>query len=404
MPNLFEKLLGWTAKKALGSAKVVQLPSASASGASLGRGVNSCALTRPGVRSFALAASKLRPVVSGTANPRIARALRWRPNELETTSQFIAHVATILKVCSCAFIFPVKDRIGRVSGYMPVVPSTASAWMDRESGDVWVDATMPDGSRMTVPIKEIGILKTDVLMNAAFGDGNHPAVPLIEQATSTVGSVVSAISNSARILYIAKANGIVSDDDLEKTRDRFAKSMLSDGNDTPLAIYDQKLDALERVEPRDFVADAKQMDIVLRQVYDYMGTNEAILQRSWNEEQWTAYYEGEIEPFAIQLSEVLTTMTFTDIEISNGNAVEFRADRLQYATTASLTNLVSAMVDRGVMSLERARYLVGEDGDAGGTYVIRGEYVGIDGLGRLVEGNDGGATPREEEGGEQNGR
>ena len=67
---------------------------------------------------------------------------------------------------------------------------------------------------------------------------DDPLAPVVGQAMATVESVTGAIRDSAQILYIAKANGIVADDDLKETRDRFARDMLStDGNGTSLAVY-----------------------------------------------------------------------------------------------------------------------------------------------------------------------
>ena len=37
-------------------------------------------------------------------------------------------------------------------------------------------------------------------------------------------------------------------------------------------------------------------------VFNYFGTNAGILQNKYTEDEWNAYYEGKIEPFAIQLS------------------------------------------------------------------------------------------------------
>ena len=57
-----------------------------------------------------------------------------------------------------------------------------------------------------------------------------------------------------------------------------------------------------------------------------------ILQNKFNEETWNAYYEGKIEPFAIQLSLVMSNMAYTDRELACGNMITFSANRLQYAS------------------------------------------------------------------------
>lgn len=380
MAGFLKRLLGWETERPRmhGTAQLLEVPGSAASAQPPADAFDSWP-ARASVRAFASACSKLRPVVSGSANHAVRRALEWRPNALQTTSQFLAQTATILKLCTSCLILPVRDRAGAVCGFWPLIPASARLYL---VGSVpWVDALAPDGSRVTCQVAECGVLRTDQFRSATWGDGNGPLAPVVGQAMATVESVTGAIRDSAQILYIAKANGIVADDDLKATRDRFARDMLStDGNGTSLAVYDQKLVDLERVEPRNYAASSEQMQLVLSQVYGYFGTNEDILQSKWDEKTWTAFYEGQVEPFAVQLSQVLTCMTFTEGERARGNRIEFRSDRLQYATTAALTNLISNMVDRGVMSIERARELLGDD--TGGTFVIRGEYVGLDSVGR----------------------
>lgn len=397
--GFLKSLLGWETERprAHGTARLLEVPNSSASAQPPADAFESWP-ARASVRAFANACSKLRPVVTGSANRAVRRALEWRPNALQTTSQFLAQTATILKLCTSCLVLPVRDGAGAVCGFWPLVPASARLYL---VGDVpWVDAFAPDGSRVTCPVAECGVLRTDQFRSQMWGDGNGPLAPVVGQAMATVESVTSAIRDSAQILYIAKVNGIVSDEDVKATRDRFARDMLSSDNGTSLALYDQKLVDLERVEPKNYAASSEQMQLVLSQVYGYFGTNEAILQSKWDEETWTAFYEGQVEPFAVQLSQVLTCMTFTEGERARGNGIEFRADRLQYTTTATLTSLISNMVDRGVMSIERARDLLGDD--TGGTFVIRGEYVGLDSVGRPDASPQGDPAPGGggEEGGE----
>lgn len=399
MAGFLKRLLGWDTERPRlhGTAHLLEVPGSSAAAQPPADTFDAWP-ARASVRAFASACSKLRPVVSGTANHAVRRALEWRPNALQTTSQFLAQAATILKLCTSCLILPVRDRAGAVCGFWPLIPSSARVYL--VDAVAWVDAHAPDGTRVTCPVSECGVLRTDQFRSSAWGDGNAPLAPVVGQAVATVESLTGAIRDSAQILYIAKANGIVDDEDLKKTRDRFARDMLSaDGNSTSLALYDSKLVELERVEPKNYAASSEQMQLVLSQVYGYFGTNEDILQSKWDEKTWTAFYEGQVEPFAVQLSQVLTCMTFSEGERARGNRIEFRADRLQYTTTATLTNLISNMVDRGVMSIERARELLGDD--TGGTFVIRGEYVGLDSVGEPDADPQGDpAAPGGEEGGD----
>ena len=93
---------------------------------------------------------------------------------------------------------------------------------------------------------------------------------------------------------------------------------------------------------------------------------------------WNAYYEGKIEPFAIQLSLVMTNMSFTERERACGNAIFFSANRLQYASNATKLSVSTQLFDRallnrnGVMDIWNMAHV--EDGEK---YYIRKEYTEI---------------------------
>ena len=93
-----------------------------------------------------------------------------------------------------------------------------------------------------------------------------------------------------------------------------------------------------------YTPNALQMQHIQENVCTHFGTNMDILQNKFDENTWNAYYEGKIEPFAIQLSLVMTNMSFTERERACGNAIFFSANRLQYASNA--TKLSAGLTER----------------------------------------------------------
>ena len=83
------------------------------------------------------------------------------------------------------------------------------------------------------------------------------------------------------------------------------------------------------------------MKRIEKAVYTYFGTNEAILTNSFNEEQWLAYYEGVIEPFAVRVGEAMTNMVFSATEQMHENRISFSSNRLEYASANSKRQLIS---------------------------------------------------------------
>jgi hypothetical protein len=105
---------------------------------------------------------------------------------------------------------------------------------------------------------------------------------------------------------------------------------------------------VERIEPKDYVPNAAQTDRTIERIYSFFNTNKKIVQSDYNEDEWNAYYEAEIEPEVVQMHQTYTTGIFTRKERGFGNRIEFEANNL---SCASLTTKLAfqAMVDRGAM-------------------------------------------------------
>ena len=110
------------------------------------------------------------------------------------------------------------------------------------------------------------------------------------------------------------------------------------------------------------------MDRAKERIYSYFGVSEGIIQSKFSEDEWNAYYENTIEPFAIQLSEEFTEKLFTQHEREFGNEIIFEANRLQYASTNTkiavgrfLTDIGGATLDQ-ILEIFNMAPLGGEEG------------------------------------------
>lgn len=94
-----------------------------------------------------------------------------------------------------------------------------------------------------------------------------------------------------------------------------------------------------------------------------------------NGDELDAFFNGAIEPFAIQFSEAMTKVIFSERERSLGSYLLATANRLQYMGMAAKVSMAQQMLDRGVMSINEARELFNYAPVEGGELrTIRGEY------------------------------
>ena len=88
---------------------------------SFGGGVYESELVRAAIGARATHISKLKVDVLGSAKPALRNKLRHGPNQFQTWSQFLYRLSTILDIHHTAFITPVYDELGEVSGiYCPL--------------------------------------------------------------------------------------------------------------------------------------------------------------------------------------------------------------------------------------------------------------------------------------------
>ena len=100
-------------------------------------------------------------------------------------------------------------------------------------------------------------------------------------------------------------------------------------------------------------------------------------------EDLEAFFDGAIEPFAIQFSEAMTKALFSERERAQGSYLIANANRLQYMSTSAKVQMAKELGDRGAILIDEIRELFNysplPDG-AGQVAPIRGEYKATDTL------------------------
>ena len=357
-------------------------------------GLYEMALTRAAIHARANLASKLKPEISGTARKSLESVLQYRPNPYMDTTKFLYRISTILDTNNTAFIVPIEDEAGALVGYYPVVPQVAEV-VDKD-GVPYVRYTFGNGKRKAIELSRVGILTKYAYRNDFFGESNNVLKPTLQLMHAQDQGQLTAIRNSAVVRYIARLGTILKDADVDKIREEFAEKNLNpDTNQSGLIVQDGKIAELTPVKSEQYTINADQMRIIQDNVYQYFGVNSAILENNYTEDQWNAFYEGAIEPFAVQLSLVMTNMTFTPREVAFGNEIMFTANRLQYASNSTKRTLIYNLLNCGVMTRNEAREILnlprieGPDGDK---YYMRRDYAevgSVSGLGGAQIVDDG---------------
>lgn len=328
---------------------------------------------RSAIDALARHTSKLAFTVSGAAKPALQTQLKHGPNQFQTWSQFLYQSRTIYEVDTTLFIVPVFDRFGDITGVFPITPSNADVM--ENNGTIYLRYQFRDGQIAAIEMENCAILTKFQYQKEFFGDGNSALQDVMDLIKIQNQGIKEGIKNSASFRFMAKHKRVVDPDDLEKEQNRFTEKHLA--GKSGFLLFSGEYDDIRQIESKPFVVDAEQQKLIDTNVANYFGVNEDVMQNKATGDSWSAFYEGAIEPFSIQLSECLSKMLFTYRERSQGAAIMFTSNRMQYMSNADKLNVSAQMADRGIMNRDEIREIWNlppiPDG-TGQAYIIRGEY------------------------------
>ena len=341
-------------------------------------GIYESELIRSAINARAVHISKLKFESTGSARPALQGKLKKGPNQFQTWSQFLYRLSTVLDVHNTAFIIPIYDKYGEISGIFCPLPANVEIVQYADKPYLRYDFQW--GERAAIELDYCGILTKFQYKNDLIGENNHALLPTMDLIHMQNQGIQEAVKSSATYRFYAQVNNFSKAEDLAKERKRFSEENFSrEAEGGGLLLFPNTYTNINQVKSQPYTIESDEMKLIEKNVYQYFMINEDILQNKAFGDAWSAFYEGAIEPFAVQFSEVMTKMLFTFREQSQGNSVMLTANRLQYMTNRDKLNVSSQLLDRGIMSINDVRDIWNlppvEGGDA---RIIRGEYWNAD--------------------------
>ena len=321
------------------------------------------ATVRAAVDAWARNAAKIQPRHIRRSGGRredvgdnINRILQSRPNPYMTAYAFYYRVAAQFIVYNNAFILPVFDG-GRLVALYPINASRVD--LVEYMGGMYARLTFATGSVYTCPYEQLVHLRRHYLDNDIFGDDNRPLIPTLETADSFNKSMSKFAQLVAVIRGILKATTVTKSEDLNKRRDEFIRDNLRmENNGAGVIVTDQKYDYTP-ITDKSVPLPVGQLEFVRREIYDYFGVNEDIVQNKADAEKMDAFYRGQLAPFFMQLSQGLTNAIFTDREQSHGNEILAELDRIQFETLDKRVAAAQYLTNIGALTLDQVLDIFG---------------------------------------------
>ena len=345
---------------------------------SFGGEVYESELIRSVINARATHISKLRVETKGAARPALQNKLKHGPNQFQTWSQFLYRLSTILDVHNTAFICPIYDEYGEPSGIY--IPLPQRCVIVQYNNVPYLRYEFSNGNRAAIELDYCGIMTKYQYRNDFLGESNFALLPTMDLIHIQNQGIQEGVKSAATYRFMAQLSNFAKAQDLAKERKRFTEeNLMSDADNGGLLLFPNTYSNIQQINAKPWVVDAEQMKVIRDNVFEYFGVNEDVLQNKAFGDAWSAFYEGAIEPFAIQFSEVMTKMLFTLREQTQGNMVTATANRLQYLSNSEKLNVSSQMLDRGIMSINDIRDIWNlPPVDGGDARIIRGEYWNAD--------------------------
>ena len=311
-------------------------------------------LVRAAINTMATHISKLNVETRGSAKPKLQTKLKHGPNEFQSWSQFMARAATIYFCNNTVFITPIWDDYGEISGVYTPLPQNCEVV---QYGKVpYLRYKFGNGQMAAVELEYCGIMTRMQYRSDFFGESNAALLPTMDLIHIQNQGIKEGVESAATYRFMAKVGNFTKPEDLAKERKRFTTENFSkEADGGGLLLFPNTYTDIKQLDAKPWVIDDKQMEIIKANVFEYFGVNEDILQNKFSSDTWSAFYEGCVEPFALQFSEVMTKMLFTFREQTEGNLVMATSNRLQYMSNADKLSVSAQMADRGLMTRNEIR-------------------------------------------------
>lgn len=323
--------------------------------------------------------SKLKVEFVGTAKPELTKRLRIKPNPWDTWSQFLYRVNTILDATNNCLLVPIYDDDMNKIGFYPVLATDIKVVEYKD--ELWLRYKFRSGMKVAAcRMSEAALLRKFQFKQDFFGEGNGAIDETMDLMTIQKQGIKEAIKTTSSYRFMAQSSNFTLAQDLEKEQTNFSERNFGSeakAKKGKVLLFPNTYKDIKQIDIKPYTPDKDQMELIDKNVFEYFGVSEDILQNKAVGDAWTAFYEGAVEPFAIQFAETFKFALYSMNEINRGADVFASTNRVQYMSFADKKNYVEGGLDRGILTINEAREVYNLprlDSEIGDRFIARGEY------------------------------
>ena len=214
---------------------------------SFGGGIYESELIRAAINARATNISKLRVEIMGTAKPALQNKLKHGPNQLQTWSQFLYRLATILDVHNTAFIVPIYDEYGEISGVFTPLPKKCE--IVQYGKKPYLRYEFAWGEKAAIEFSYCGIMSKFQYAHDLFGESNQALMPTIDLIHIVDQGIEEGVKSAASYKFVAQVSNFTKAEDLAKERTRFSEENFGrDANAGGLLLFPNTYKDIRQVD------------------------------------------------------------------------------------------------------------------------------------------------------------
>lgn len=309
--------------------------------------------------------SKLRPKHIRTladdnqenVNSSINRLLKFSPNPLMTTSEFLEKCVWLREVNYNCFIYPeynINEQGKRIyTSFYPLKPTNVDFLQDL-TGELFIKLTFQSGDDFTFIYKDIIHWRKDFSFNEYMGgdvNGNPDNTQLLKMLNinnTIIEGVDKAVKSSLTINGIIKVNTMMDDDKQKAEREKFEAKIKA--SESGIIAMDMKGEYIPINKNNPVVVDPQILKFVESKIIQNYGVSVPILTGDFTDEQYQAFYEKTLEVDINSLGQAFTKTLFSDREIETGNEVIFYAQQLLFSNIKNKIAVADILGNRGALT------------------------------------------------------
>ena len=283
---------------------------------------------------------------------KLNRLLQVRPNSVMSAYDFLYKFVTRLFLYNNSFAYLDRDERGVLRAIYPITATNVEILTDA-AGTLFCGFMLRSGKRVVLPYADIIHLRRFFNSGDVLAEDNSAIASGLELAQTENEGIISGIKAGASIRGILSFTQIMSPEKLKAEKDAFVKDYLALGNEGGVIAVDTKMD-YKPIDHKPVILEADQAKQVRDKIYNYLGLTESIVNSSYTEDEYAAFYESTLEPIALALSQEFTAKVFNDREQAFGNSIVFESGRLQFTSNKTKVQLIAQLAPYGLLTINQA--------------------------------------------------